>query len=95
MQEMSPIDQYIAPRYIEQSVAGWWDGHHTFYHRQDTDIEKTERFEFAMMTKNDDEPPDEPSIDEGLQSVRAFKNIENAADRQRVIELAKQLSANA
>jgi hypothetical protein len=49
-----------------------------------------------MMTKNDDEPPpDEPSIDEGLKLVRAFKSIENMADRQRVIELAKRLSANA
>jgi hypothetical protein len=55
---------------------------------------ETGRFEFAMMTKDDDEPPNEPSIDEGLELVRAFKNIKNAADRRRVIELAKQLSAN-
>jgi hypothetical protein len=48
-----------------------------------------------MTTKDDDEPPDEPSIDEGLELVRAFKKIKDAADRQRVIELAKQLAANA
>jgi hypothetical protein len=48
-----------------------------------------------MITKNDDESPDEPSIDEGLELLRAFKNIENAADRQRVIELAKQLFTDA
>jgi hypothetical protein len=47
------------------------------------------------MTKNDNEPPDEPSIDEGLELVRAFKNMENPADRRRAIKLAKQLSANA
>jgi hypothetical protein len=47
------------------------------------------------MTKNDNEPPDGPSIEEGLELVHAFKDIKNAADRRRVIELAKRLAANA
>jgi hypothetical protein len=48
-----------------------------------------------MIKKNDNEPSHGPSIDESLKLVRAFKNIENAADRLKVIELARRLSSDA
>jgi hypothetical protein len=38
-------------------------------------------------------PGDTPSSGEGLELVRAFEKIKTPADRQKVIALAKRLSA--
>jgi hypothetical protein len=46
--------------------------------------------------KTTDEPPgpgDTPSNGEGLELIRAFEKIKSPDDRQKVIELAKRLSA--